>query len=152
MVRLTLQRASSLPWLSWGSGAGVSMTLSGTVGKWMQPSMVGKRTSFPWDGRLVAAATCWLELPLEMPRRACWLAAPSMGYLRHRLGLFSVPRKHFFPNCSCRCLSQLPGRYAPLSQGVHSCPTPELPVRPISPNSWMQRRAPAKLFPGGDPF
>ena len=157
-VRLPLQCASSPPWLFWGSGAGISTILwvqpllLGTVGKWLQPSPAGKRTSFPWDGRLAAAAICWLESPLEKSRRACWLVAPSVGYLRHRLGLFTVPRKHFFPNSSCRCLSLLPGRYALLSWGVHSCPMAQLPVRPGSPDSWVQRRAPAKLFPGGDPL
>lgn len=107
MVRLPSQCASSPPWFLWGSGAGISVTLwvqpwlSGTVGKWLQLSPAGKRTSFPWDGRLAAAATCWLESPLEKPRRACWLIALSVGYLRHRLGLFSVPQKHFFPNNAC---------------------------------------------------
>ena len=69
-------------------------------GKWLQPSLAGERMSFPWAGRRAAAATDWLELPLEKPKRACWLVAPSVGYLRHRLELFSVPRKQFFLNSS----------------------------------------------------
>lgn len=77
------------------SGAGISMRLLvqawllGAVGEWLQPSLAGRRTSFSWEGRL--AVTYWLELPSEEPRRGCWLITLNMGYLRHRLGLFSVP-------------------------------------------------------------
>lgn len=131
MVRLPWQHASSLP----GSRGAQELAfpslwvqpwLSGSVGKWLQSSPAGKRTSFPWDGRLAAAATCWLELPLEKPRRACWLIAPRMRYLRHRLGLFSVPRKHSSliapaDASPCRQASMpcFPGTYAPAPW--HSC-------------------------------
>lgn len=67
----------------------VQAWLLGAVGKWLQPSLAGERTSLPRDGRL--AVTYWLESPFEEPRRGCWLVTLNMGYLRHRLGLFSVP-------------------------------------------------------------
>lgn len=75
------------------TGAGISVRLLvqawllGAVGKWLQPSLAVR--GHPSPGM---AVTYWLEdPPSEEPRRGCWLITLSMGYIRHRLGLFSVP-------------------------------------------------------------
>lgn len=52
------------------------------------PARGCKRTlSLGWQ----AGSALLLESPSEEPRRGCCLITLNMGYLRHRLGLFSVP-------------------------------------------------------------